>query len=135
MDFIRKLSLLTLLWAFLFLAFILTNNFGKSVSLYTWIIYSLVIGLSVLGLKLWNRTLQEPVLDINLTYTEMSISVLLAILVSLVGGVLMHFDSIASSTPKYFLLTFVVTTSQFTLLKVSGVSIQIISIISMSTSY
>lgn len=119
MDFIKKLSTLTLLWSLLFLAFIVTNNTGKTFSLYAWTAYSLAIGLIFLGLKLWNQTLQEPVLDINLTHIEMSISVALAILVSLFGGVLMQLDSL-KGTMRYLLLSFVVSTSQFTLLKVSS---------------
>lgn len=122
MDFIKKLSLLTLLWILLFLAFVLTNNLAKSLSFYAWIIYSLIVGGSVLALKLWNRTLQEPVFDINLTHLELSVSVALAILVSLIGGFLMQLESLATSTLKYLILTFVVTTSQFTLLKVSIIS-------------
>lgn len=75
-----------------------------------------------MALKLWNRTLQEPVFDINLTHLELSVSVALAILVSLIGGFLMQLESLATSTLKYLILTFVVTTSQFTLLKVSIIS-------------
>lgn len=118
LQFIKKLSILTIIWSALFLAILLTNAISKSTSVLAWLIYSIIIGSVFLGLKLWNRSLQEPLLDTNLTHFEMSISVILAVSVSLFGGTLMQLD-LMKNTIWYLLLAFVMTTSQFTLLKVS----------------
>lgn len=119
LQLIRKLSILTTIWSSLFLAIILTNAFGKSTSnIIAWSIYAAIVGISFTSLKLWNKSLQEPIMDINLTYLEMSISVILAMAVSLIGGTLMQLETM-QSTIWSTLLAFVMTTSQFTLLKVS----------------
>lgn len=57
-------------------------------------------------------------MDVNLTHLEMFISVALAVMVTLFGGVLMQLDSM-KGTCWFLLLAFVMTISQFSLLKVS----------------
>lgn len=117
LQFIRKLSFLTAIWSSLFLAIILTNTISKSAPpFYCWLIYSIIVCITFTSLKLWNRKLQEPLLDINLTYLETSISILLAVLVAIFGGILLELESM-QSTIWSLLLAFVMTTSQFNLLK------------------
>lgn len=120
LQLVRKLSILTTIWSSLFLAIVLTNIISKSISQnwVVWTIYASLIGISFFGLKLWNKAQPEPLLDTNLTSLEMSISVILAVLVSLFGGYLMQLDSMRSMV-RSLLLAFVMTTSQFTLLKVT----------------
>lgn len=116
---IKKLSILTTIWSSLFLAIIITNAIGRSTSnIIAWSIYAFIVGVSFITIKLWNKSLQEPLMDINLTYLEMSISVILAVLVALIGGILMQLELMQSNLWTT-LLAFVMTTSQFTLLKVS----------------
>lgn len=55
-------------------------------------------------------------MDVNLTHMEMFISVALAVLVTLFGGVLMQLESM-KSTFWSLVMAFVMTTSQFSLLK------------------
>lgn len=111
---IKRLSILVVIWLTLFVSIIITNAIGIS-----WYIYALTIAIAFTILKLWNISLQEPLMDINLNYLEMFISVILAVLVALFGGALMQLETIAKTTWKTYYLAFVMTSSQFTLLKVS----------------
>lgn len=116
----RKLSISSTIWLILFLATIITNVISRlfSFATTTWSVYSLLIGLAFLTLKIWNRSLQEPLLDVNLTYFETTISILLAVLVSLFGGKLLQMEALQGTTYT-IVMAFVMTTCQFTLLKVS----------------
>lgn len=118
LQFIKKLSILTAIWSLLFLAIIITNVINKATSIFAWLVYAILIGIAFTSLKIWNKSLQEPLLDINLTYLETFISISLAILVAIFGGVLMQLE-IMKTTMWFLLLAFVMTTSQFSLLKVS----------------
>lgn len=117
LQFIRKLSILTTIWSSLFLTILLTTAISRSTSVFAWVVYSIIVGVAFTCLKLWNKSLQEPLMDVNLTNLEMLISVFLAVLVSLFGGILMQLESM-KSTVWSSLLAFVMTTSQFSLLKV-----------------
>lgn len=117
-----KLSIPPTIWSTLFLANIIAHVICKlsTLAVVTWPTYSILIGLAFLSLKIWNKSLQEPLLDVNLTYLETSISVILAVLVTLFGGLLLHLDPMQS--PFYtILLAFVMTTCQFSLLQVSSI--------------
>lgn len=116
----RKVSIVTVRFS-LFLVTILANIISRASSLptLTWTIYSIIIGVAFTSLKLWNKTLQEPILDVNLTFIETSISIILAIMVSAFGGALFQLNSLRDSILT-LLLAFVMTTCQYTLLKVSA---------------
>lgn len=114
----RKLSISSTIWFTLIITTIITNVISNllSLPLLVWSSYSLLIGVAFLSLKLWNKTLQEPILDVNLTYLEMSISIILAILVSILGGTLLQLDNMQNSS-YIIVMCFVMTTCQFTLIK------------------
>lgn len=120
LQFMRKVSISSTIWFTLFLATIITNVISRltTQAIITWSVYSILIGVAFLSLKIWNKSLQEPLLDVNLTYLETSTSIILAVLVSLFAGTLLQLESMQS--PFYtILMAFVITTCQFTLLKVS----------------
>lgn len=124
-QFMRKLSVSTTVWLSLFFATIITDVIGKATSLSAviWPIHSISVGISFTGLKIWNRfILAEPLLDVNLNCIEMSISIVLAMMVSLFGGVLFQLEPIQNSTAS-LVLAIVMTTCQFSLLKVSQYSL------------
>lgn len=120
LQLLHRLTILAAIWSSLFLSIMFTNAISKSTTLYiTWGVYSCLVGITFYSLKRWNRSLQEPLLDLNLTKMETFISVALAVLVSLFGGTLMQLETM-KSTFWLLLLAFVMTASQFTLLKVSS---------------
>lgn len=118
LQFIKKLSILTTIWSWLFLAIILTDVISKNAPIYAWLVYAIIVGIAFTSLKLWNKSQQEPLLDINLTHLEIFLSVSLAVLVAVFGGILMQLE-IMKTTLWHLLLAFVMTMSQFSLLKVS----------------
>lgn len=115
LRFIKRLSILSSIWLSLFITIIITVAISRT-NFIAWLCHALLIGISFTTLKIWNKSLQEPLLDLNLTQIEMSISIILAILVSLFGGALFQLNSI-SGISQTILLAFVMTISQFTLLK------------------
>ena len=118
LQVIRNLSILTFIWSLLFISIILTTLLSQSaLSIYPWIIYSIIIGLTFAILKHWNKARQEPLLDVNLTHTETAISVSLAVLVALFGGALFQLDKLWHELWQRILLSYAMTSSQFSLLK------------------
>lgn len=132
LQFIKKWSILTAIWSLLFIAIIITNVINKAATIYAWLFYATLIGIAFTSLKIWNKSLQEPLLDINLTYLETFMSISLAILVAIFGGVLMQLE-IMKTTLWCLLLAFVMTTSQFSLLKVSPLKYHILVDLSYSS--
>lgn len=121
LQLVRKLTLYSTIWLSLFLSIILTNTVSSSSSWIAWPIYSILVGIAFLGIKLWNRSLQDPLFDVNLTYLEMSVSIALAILVAFFGGKLIQLD-LLKSTVWLLLLGYTMTACQFALLKVGCVT-------------
>lgn len=116
LHLIKKLSILTVIWAILFLGNILTDVLSRRFHIYAWLFYALIVGITFTIVKLWNKKLQEPLLDVNLTCFETSVSVILAIAVGVFGGALFQYEDL-TGTWHGALLAFVMTTSQFNLLK------------------
>lgn len=116
LKFIKKLSILAAIWLSLALAILISDTISKSTSAPISILYPLLIGLTFAGLKIWNSKLQDPFLDVNLTILETSISVLLAVSVAYFGFKLIQLDYMQSLVNS-IILNFVITASQFTLLK------------------
>lgn len=114
----KQLFILALIWSALFLAIVLTDIISSltSVVITTWVIHSIIVGVAIACAKVWNRKQQEPLLDINLTNLETSISVILAVLVAISGGALLQMDS-NQSIFWHSWIAFVMAYSQFTLLK------------------
>lgn len=117
LKLIRKLSLSIVIFFTLFLAIILTNLISQATSPLAWAIYSLIIGVTFLTIKLWNRSLPEPLLDVNSNYFELFVSIALAIVISFLGGTLFNLEAIKGATLSIILLALVLSASQFNLLK------------------
>lgn len=117
---IKKWSILTTTWILLFFAILSTNVISKLTSTLAWLVYTIIIGIAFTSLKIWNKSLQEPLMDINLTHLETFVSISLAVLVAIFGGILMQLEIIDNPTGST-LLAFVMTVSQFSLLKVGFV--------------
>lgn len=116
LQLIKKLAILCSIWAVLFVSIVLTNAISGTVNIYAWIVHSILVAIIFSALKLWNKKLQEPLLDVNLTHSETSISIILSTLVSLFGGAIFQLDT-ESATWLKILLMLVMTNSQFTLIK------------------
>lgn len=124
LNFIRKLSISTTVWLCLYISISSTTIISRATSFIfvTWTVYTVSVAIAFTSLKLWNRSLQEPLLDVNFTHLETGISIILAVLVAVFGAILMQLDAMKDFVSSQ-ILTFVMTTCQFNLLKVSQIGI------------